>query len=81
TTHRANWSGARLTIWQQTVKRWFEFPIHIHLMTAVQALVYLRDPYDALMDQYINLGLLDDCAVIRSAARSLISDQAVKAIS
>jgi hypothetical protein len=41
------------------------------LTTAVRALIYLRDPYDALMDQHINLGLQDDLEVIRSAARSL----------
>ena len=51
------------------------------LTTDVRALIYLRDPYDALMDQHLNLGLQDDCAVIRSAARSLVSDQMVKAAS
>lgn len=66
-----------------TVRRHIETPGDDlrRLTTAVQALIYLRDPYDALMDQYINLGLQDDCAVIRSAARSLISDQTVKATS
>lgn len=43
------------------------------LMTAVQALIYLRDPYDALIDQHIDLGFLDDHEVIRSAARVLAS--------
>lgn len=41
------------------------------LTVAVRALIYLRDPYDALMDQHINLGLHDDLEEIRAAARSL----------
>ena len=41
------------------------------LTTAVRALIYLRDPYDALLDHHIDLGLHDDLGVIRSAARSL----------
>jgi hypothetical protein len=45
------------------------------LTTAVRALIYLRDPYDALMDQYIDLGLQDDLEVIRSAVRLLASNQ------
>ncbi len=49
------------------------------LTTAVRALIYLRDPYDALMDQHLDLGLEDDLEVIRSAARELGSDQPVNA--
>jgi hypothetical protein len=56
-----------------TVRRHIETPDDDlgRLTTAVRALIYLRDPYDALMDQHINLGLQDDLEVIRSAARSL----------
>ncbi len=56
-----------------TVRRHIETPDEDRnrLTTAVRALIYLRDPYDALMDQHINLGLQDDLVVIRSAARSL----------
>jgi len=31
----------------------------------------IRDPYDAVMDQHIDLGLHDDGEVLRSAAREL----------
>ena len=41
------------------------------LTRAVRALIYLRDPYDAVMDQHIDLGLQDDREVLRSAAREL----------
>lgn len=41
------------------------------LTTAVRALIYLRDPYDAIMDQHVDLGLLDDREVIRYFARLL----------
>jgi hypothetical protein len=44
---------------------------HGKLVTAIRVLIYLRDPYDAIMDQYVDLGLQDDVALIRSAARSL----------
>jgi hypothetical protein len=56
-----------------TVRRHIEMPEDDlgRLTTAVRALIYLRDPYDALMDQHNNLGLQDDLEVIRSAARSL----------
>lgn len=66
-----------------TVRRHIEMPDDDlgRLTTAVRALIYLRDPYDALMDQLLNLGLQDDCVVIRSAARLLVSDQAVKSTS
>lgn len=62
-----------------TVRRNIETPDDDlgRLMAAVQALIYLRDPYDALMDQHIDLGLQDDREVIRSAARVLASTQAV----
>ena len=36
---------------------------------AVRALIYLRDPYDAVMDQHVDLGLEDDHEVLRLAAR------------
>jgi hypothetical protein len=56
-----------------TVRRYIETPDDDlrRLTTAVRALIYLRDPYDALMDQHVDLGLEDDREVIRSAARSL----------
>jgi hypothetical protein len=41
------------------------------LTLAIRALLYLRDPYDALMDQHIDLGLQDDREVIRSTVRAL----------
>jgi len=40
---------------------------------AVQALVYLRDPYDAVLDQHVGLGLEDDVDRIRIAASPLIA--------
>ncbi len=43
----------------------------VPLTAAVRALIYLRDPYDAVMDQHVALGLQDDLEVIRSAARVL----------
>jgi hypothetical protein len=66
-----------------TVRRHIETPDDDlgRLTTAVRALIYLRDPYDAVMDQYIDFGLQDDVALIRSAAQSLASDQAVKSTS
>lgn len=41
------------------------------LVMAVRGLAYLRDPYDAIMDQHIDLGLRDDIALISSVARAL----------
>ena len=41
------------------------------LTRAVRALIYLRDPYDAVMDQHIDHGLQDDREVLRSAAGEL----------
>jgi len=41
------------------------------LTRAVRALIYLRDPYDAVMDQHTDLGLEDDREVLRAAAREL----------
>ena len=38
------------------------------VMAAVRALIYLRDPYDAVLDQHRDLGFDDDRAVIREAA-------------
>jgi uncharacterized membrane protein YkvA (DUF1232 family) len=66
-----------------TVRRHIETPDDDlgRLTTAVRALVYLREPYDAVMDQYIGLGLQDDLAVISSAARSLVSDHPIKSTS
>jgi uncharacterized membrane protein YkvA (DUF1232 family) len=66
-----------------TVRRHIETPDDDlgRLTTAVRALVYLRDPYDAVMDQYMGVGLQDDLAVIRSASRSLVGDHPVKSIS
>lgn len=43
----------------------------VQLTRAVRALIYLRDPYDAVMDQHIDFGLDDDRERIRSAAREL----------
>jgi hypothetical protein len=43
----------------------------VQLTSAVRALIYLRDPYDAVMDQHIDLGLQDDHEVLRSTAREL----------
>jgi hypothetical protein len=42
----------------------------VQLTIAIRALIYLRDPYDAVMDQHINLGLDDDLGRIRLAARA-----------
>jgi len=55
------------------VRRHIESPYQDHgeLVTAIRVLSYLRDPYDAIMDQYVDFGLQDDVALIRSAARSL----------
>lgn len=44
---------------------------HKILISVVQALAYLRDPYDAVTDQFVGLGLDDDILVIKSAARLL----------
>ena len=41
------------------------------VLLAVQALVYLRDPFDALLDQHVGLGLEDDCARIRQFVGAL----------
>ena len=62
------------------VRRHIESPYEDHgkLVTAIRVLTYLRDPYDAIMDQYVDLGLQDDVALIRSAARSLASAQPVR---
>ena len=46
---------------------------HEMVRMAAQALIYLRDPYDALLDQHIGLGLEDDCARILRAAATLES--------
>ena len=43
----------------------------VQLTRAVRALIYLRDPYDAVMDQHIDLGLDDDRERIRAAAWEL----------
>ena len=50
----------------------------IHALVELRKAVYLRDPYDAIMDQYVDLGLQDDVALIRSAARSLASARSVR---
>ncbi|MGE3507786.1 MAG: DEAD/DEAH box helicase family protein [Vicinamibacterales bacterium] len=39
------------------------------LLQAVSALVYLRDPYDAVLDQHQGVGLADDIEQIKTAAR------------
>lgn len=61
------------------VRRHIEVPCEDfgNLILAVRALTYLRDPYDAIMDQHIDYGLQDDVALIRSAARSIASDRTV----
>jgi len=61
------------------VRQYIEMPNNDlgRLITAVCALIYLRDPYDALMDQHINLGLHDDLEEIRAAARSLEEKETV----
>lgn len=43
----------------------------VRATTAARALIYLRDPYDAVMDQHSDLGLDDDRQVIRSAAQAV----------
>ena len=47
---------------------------------AVQALVYLRDPYDAVLDQHVGLGLEDDVDRIRIAASPLIASRRAQRI-
>ena len=47
----------------------------VRLRRATRALIYLRDPYDAVMDQHIDLGLQDDHEVLRSAAQELADKQ------
>jgi hypothetical protein len=42
-------------------------------LTAVRALIYLRDPYDAVADEFRGLGLEDDVAVISAAAARVIA--------
>jgi len=49
----------------------------VQLTTAVRALIYLRDPYDAVMDQHVDLGLNDDRERIRTAARELAVNHAL----
>ncbi|MGO9288760.1 MAG: hypothetical protein ACLP66_06085 [Polyangia bacterium] len=41
------------------------------LRLAAYALSYLENPYDALFDMHTNLGLEDDCAVIRDVAERI----------
>ncbi|MEI6246355.1 MAG: hypothetical protein WCQ64_15085, partial [Acidobacteriota bacterium] len=41
------------------------------VIVAVRALIYLRDPFDAVLDQHRGMGLEDDCQVIREAARAM----------
>lgn len=71
---------ADLDRFKAMVRRHIESPYEDHgkLVTAIRALTYLRDPYDAIMDQYVDLGLQDDIALIRLAARSLASARSVR---
>ncbi|MBV6417431.1 MAG: hypothetical protein CMLOHMNK_02131 [Steroidobacteraceae bacterium] len=52
--------------------------LDVDIVTAIRALTCLRDPYDAIMDQHLDLGLQDDIALIRLAARSLASARSVR---
>lgn len=58
-----------------TIRQHIEMPSALsdRLTTAVQALVYLRDPYDAVVDHFIDLGLEDDILQIRAAAQRLVA--------
>jgi hypothetical protein len=67
----------QLTYLKEVIRQHIESPDNdlARLTTAVRALISLRDPYDAIMDQHIGLGLQDDCAVIRSAAHLLAGNE------
>ena len=48
-------------------------PLRLLLLQAVTALAYLRDPFDAILDQHHGVGLEDDIARIQTAARQIMT--------